>query len=216
MKKWRAFLGIGLIVCAAAGLFFWETRGRDAVLTETVLIAAETVPAGTVVGGTEFLPAAISREHVEEGALRPKDADDLKGKVVRQEIPKNGQICEACFWKEEEAVGRGQSIFVLPEEWIAMRSSSLRKGDTVNIFGAENLLPLGTYKVAFVKDHAEQEVVELDGVRQEAALARINGTAAITQVEIIATLQQYQAMRTYCAENAGTLILEQQEEGAKR
>lgn len=208
MGKWRAWLGIALILLSAAGLLFWETTGRETVLTEPVLVAAAEIPEGMVVTRGAFSVARVPKENLTEGVLAPGQAGSLYGRRSGQTIPANQQIV-ADYFKQETFLPQGdQSVFVLPEEWIAMRSSSLRKGDWITLYGSESLVDLGTYSAAFVKDQAEQEVTGVEGF-DGSPEGRTHSTAQIALVEIAATLEQYQMIRAAALTDGGLLLVQE-------
>ena len=207
MGRRKALLGICLIVLAAGGLLFWEVQGREVILTDTVLVTAKTIEAGTVVSREDFKPAAVPKENLIAGALKPKDIRRVEGLAAGQNIAANSQINAGCFRKTGETLGKDESIFVLPEAWISMRSSSLRKGDWIDIYGAEDMTPLGRYQVAYVKDDAETEVKDADGRFRKDMLKREDGTSVISNVEVIADISRYEKIRKYCTEPYGTLLL---------
>lgn len=211
MGRWRAWLGIGLILLSAAGMLFWETSGREAVFTESVLVAAGEIQKGTVVTRGAFTTAKIPKENLTAGVLPPEKAAKLYGKRANQTIPSNQQIVGDYFKNEELLISGDQSIFVLPEEWISMRSSSLRKGDRITLYGSASLVDLGSYSAVFVRDQNEQEVVtpEIGG---DLPAERTSSTAQIAGVEIAATLEEYRKIRETALTDEGLLLVQENDE----
>jgi hypothetical protein len=202
MRKLRPILGILLIVLSIAGLFLWEWKGREAIMMEQVLVAGEMIREGVAVNGEMFATKGVSKESLMEGALAPADLRRIQGKVAAQSIMKNGQIAMEYFRDDESYLERGESIFVIDPEWIAMRSSALRKGDLVDIYGDNGLGLLGTFRVAYVKDEADREVKDVGtevggpgvGNPKSDILERPDGTSVIDHIEIIATFQEYEEL----------------------
>lgn len=211
MNKWKAWLGIVLIAASAAGLFFWETSGRETFLTEPVLVAAAEIPAGAVVSAGAFRMERIPKENLAAGALPAEAAGSLLGGCARQTIPENQQIVSEYFVSSDEAMKKDEAVFVIPEEWIAMRSSSLRKGDRITLYGAGTFPRIGTYRVAFVKDQGEQEVTEPEGGIKGEAMERTNSTAQISHLEIVTTLQEYGTIRQTAQSESGLIIVQETE-----
>lgn len=198
MKKIRSVLGILLILLSIAGLFFWEWKGRDAILTEQVLVAKEEIKKGTVVNGSMFEVKGVPKSNLLSGALAPADLDLIQGKAASQLIAENDQIIPDYFRDNEFRLKRGESIFVIKPDWISMRSSALRRGDVVDIYGTNGLGLLGTFRVAYVKDEAEREVKNAGGDSGKNTgadlLERTDGTSAIDHIEIITTYQEYEKL----------------------
>lgn len=198
VKRWKALVGILLIVTAAVGLIYWETWGREAVLMDEVLVAKEEIPRGAVLDEGMFATAKVERANRMEGALGSESLPRILGKETDRIISKNQQIAAAYFQEQRFQLKGGRSFFSLPQEWIAMRSSSLRRGDTVALYQENSLKYLGEYQVAFVKDDNENEVKDLESSGQQEAIDRENSTAVISHIEIISTLEEYNAIAAAC------------------
>ena len=201
MRRVKSILGILLIILSLAGLFLWEWKGRDMVLLQEVLVAKNDIQKGTLVEESLFEPKGVVKDSEIEGALKPGDAAILKGKVTTQLIPGNSQIHPGYFRENEFYLKEGEAVFVLEPNWIAMRSSSLRRGDTADIYGNQGWELLGSYRVAFVKDEAEREVrdVSMEGKNyiEKDILERTDSTAMIDHIEIITTIDEYEKLVSY-------------------
>lgn len=199
MRKLKPILGVVLILLSIAGLFFWELKGRETVMTDQVLVAGEEIRKGTVVSGSMFDVKGVPKSNLIEGALTPADAATAQGKVASQFIAKNDQIIMEYFCDEEFYLKRGESVFVIDPGWIAMRSSSLRRGDVVDIYGSNGLGLIGTFRIAYVKDASEREVKNAgddtaSGNNGSDILQRPDSTSVIDHVEIISTFTEYEKL----------------------
>ncbi len=155
----RPFIGILLVAATVFGIYFWESRGREAVFTEETVVAARDIRAGETLEKELFTLRNIEKESIANGVLSPEELSRQYGKAAACDITENTQITKAMV-KEKEAAPEGRAPFVLKEEWIAARSASLRSGDTVDIYTADMAGKIGSYKVAFVRDEDEQPVAE--------------------------------------------------------
>lgn len=198
MKRIRSVLGILLILLSVGGLFFWEWKGREAFLMDEVLVAGREIQRGSEVDGSMFFVKSVPKDNLLKGALKPGDRGLLEGKVASQFVAENDQIVMSYFADPEFRLSQEESIFVIKPDWIAMRSSALRRGDLVDIYGTDGLGFLGTFRLAYVKDDAEREVrdaAEGEGVKQRKVsgiLDRPDSTSVIDHVEIITTLPEYE------------------------
>ncbi|MBP6491844.1 MAG: hypothetical protein KA282_02620 [Clostridia bacterium] len=196
MKKLRSIVGILLILLSIAGLFFWEWKGREIILMEEVLVAKEEIQKGTVVSSSMFVEKGVMKEMLVEEALTQKDVEGLHGKVASQLIARNDQIILDYFRNDEFYLEKDETIFVIDPSWITMRSSSLRRGDLVDIYRTDGMGLLGSYRIAFVKDEAEREIREASDVNQKYIekdiLERTDSTSVIDHIEIITTIKEYQ------------------------
>ena len=191
MGKFRILISIILIAAGAFLLIYWESTGREALLTEEVLVAATRIPQGAEVSLEMLKPASVLTDNLAEGALTPEDMDRIQGKTAAFSIPAGSQITADYFRENPLFLQGSQSIFALNPEWITMRSSSLRRGDLVEIYEDQSHILLGTFHVAFVKDSTESEVRNIEGPAPDAILERTEATSVISHVEIIATTEEY-------------------------
>ena len=193
MKFIKPIIGCILIVTALVGLFYWEHDGRIRWTTEEV--------------------ASAAFECIVDGALSMEEASKLKGRICRQNIKANSQIVADFFENTEELIEEGKSIFVIKPSWMDMRSSSLRSGDIVQIYSDTGDVYLGTFRVAFVKDDNEQEVTSADGIsRQQNILDRKMSSRAANHIEIVATLDEYNAINAFVRDGARSLMIVQKGE----
>lgn len=217
MRKIKLFIGILLMILSISSLLFWEMEGRDVILLEPVLVAKEDIAENTKLDASLFVVKGIPRENLLEGALRERDLKVLTGRQSRGDILKNSQLTWRAVWEKDFFLKEEESVFVIQPQWIAMRSSALRKDDWVDIYRADGSEKIGTYKVAFVKDSADREVKDLSVTgeigREENWLYRTDSTSVINHIEIISTLADYiKILHTVAGEEAGTLIILQKGE----
>lgn len=196
MKKLKPILGIVLILLSIAGLFFWELKGRETVMTEQVFVADKEIQKGTMVNAGMLVVKGVPKANLLEGALTSADAALIQGKVASQFIAKNDQIVMEYFCDDEFYLKNDESIFVIDPGWIAMRSSALRRGDVIDIYGSNGRGLIGTYRVAYVKDATEREVKNAgedpSGNNGTDILERPDSTSVIDHVEIITTFRGYE------------------------
>jgi hypothetical protein len=199
LKRCKSVLGILLILLSLAGLMFWEMKGREMVMTDTVLVAKQEIPKGTIVNQSMFTVKGITKSNLLQKALGPEDLESLQGRMSAQLIAQNGQIIPEYFQKKELYLENDESVFVIKPEWIAMRSSALRRGDIIDLYGENGIGFLGNYRIAYVKDEAEREVVdavEATGKNTTGGiLERADSTSVIDHIEIITTLSEYERLK---------------------
>lgn len=212
MKRIRILIGLFLIVCAIAGLIYWEVNGRERVLMDQLLVAKDTILSGTLVTSDMFIETGVLEENKIEGALDRESLPYIIGKVANQRIIKNGQISRRYFTEEKFHLNDGESLFKIKPEWISSCSSSLRRGDFVDIYGGIDPIRIGTYRVAFVKDENYVEVKDSQG-GNSSILERIDSTSIISHIEVITDLSGYEKILKEAKDVTSTgLLLVQREE----
>lgn len=196
MRKLRSIIGILLIIISIAGLFFWEWKGRETILLEEVLVAKEEIKKGTIVDSSMFISKGVPKDNMLEEALVPGEMTLIQGKMTSQLIAKNDQILVKYFRDNDFYLERDESIFVIDPSWVVMRSSALRRGDLVDIYGSNGSGLLGTFRIAYVKDASEREVrnvaEETEGGTANDILNRTDSTSVIDHIEIISTFRAYE------------------------
>ena len=184
-----------LIILSITGLFFWEWKGRETILLEEVLVAKEEIKKGTIVDSSMFIQKGVPKTNMLEAALIPGDMALIQGKEASQLIAKNDQVLVKYFSDNDFCLEQDESIFVIDPGWVAMRSSALRRGDIVDIYGSNGIGLIGTFRVAYVKDASEREVrnavEETEGAVTD-ILARADSTSVIDHIEIISTFHEYE------------------------
>jgi hypothetical protein len=214
--------GVLLALLSVAGLVFWETAGRSKLLMDLVVVASADIRAGTIVRADMLDAVLIPKDGVIEKGFSAGREGEIIGKRTAWPVSARQQISSDVFAIEDDSLKAGESFFVIPAAWIAMRSSALRRGDTVEIAPAfgERRASFGRYKLAFVKDAEEIEVRDMlpSGELLSEARAgheRTDANAMIDHVEIIATKTAYEVMRAF-AESADTpslLLIQRGNEG---
>jgi hypothetical protein len=212
VKRARLFLGLFLVVCAVSALIYWELNGREKVLMDQVLVARETILPGTVITGDMFMESGILEDNKIDGALEPNRLNEVLGKVAKQKIIKKAQVTHEYFLDNEFYLNEGESVFKILPEWIYLYSSSLRRGDYVDIYEFGKHVKLGTYRVAFVKDQNDIEVRDVN-LESSSILDRTDSTSIISHIEIITNLNEYEEILKSVQNStfAGLLIVQRGE-----
>ena len=212
MKRTKGFLGIFLIAAALVSMILWETAGREKLLCEEVLVAKNTIEKGAVFSGELIETVRIPKDNLVEHQLIPLEKNQFIGRRFKQEIPRNAQISSDFFYEGESILEEGKSIFVIKEPWIFAMSGSIRSGDFVELYyngGAEKVA--GCFQVAFVKDNAGREVVNVEGISGDQPLERRDGTSAPASIEILAGKREYDSILSVALSGDTFLIVQKEE-----
>lgn len=218
MKRLRFIIGLFFIIIAIGGLLLWEIKGRETILMEEVVVAKADIIPGERLEPHLLTTIRIPKDNMIEAPFTSDDLGKLRGKIAHQHILKNSQISSRFLSNKRFSLGKNQSVYSLKSDWIFMRSSSLRRGDEIEIINRSGGVSLGTYRVAFVKDIAEREVKDLGEagslIKEEGTLGRLDSTSQIDHIEIIATMNQYnEILNNVLNEGAPSLIIVQRGEG---
>lgn len=204
----KPVLGVLLIIMAVGLLLFWEVEGRDAVMKEKILVAEQDIFPGTKVNARMFKEVGILSENMISNGITLKEISGIDGKISNQMIPMNGQISKTFFSDSKEGIDKGYGIYQIRPDWIFSVSSSLRKGDSIDVYVLDGKIRLGGFQVAFVKDEQGKEVIDEEiGKGYKEILDRENGSEVVSEFEIISTLEQYSSIREYIFAEEGKLII---------
>ncbi|MFA5636651.1 MAG: hypothetical protein WC977_12215, partial [Anaerovoracaceae bacterium] len=86
MKRSRTILGLLLIVLAVSALIFWEVKGRETLLLDTVIVASEGIPAGTVISRDLLKAGGVLEESRIQGSLNWDMLQVALGQVALRDI----------------------------------------------------------------------------------------------------------------------------------
>lgn len=206
MKKFRPAIGILMIILAIGSMFYWESYGRERFFTEEALYAKHEIKKGELINAGMLKAGRISHENLVQGAVGMNEIKDVVGKIAEFNIPENCQLSKSMFSKRDFFIGKGRAIFVIPQEWIYMRSSSLRKGDKIDIYSLSQRAKIGKFSVAFVKDNVDREITDLNGTKKE-LLNRDSTSGVIDHIEIICNEDVYSKIRALCQINPKDLLI---------
>lgn len=196
LRRIKPFLGVLFVLLSLAGLYFWETSGREAFTTEEVLMTQRSIAKGEVITGEMLKPQGVLKENKAEGVLTAEEASRAIGKIAACDISANSQITKATLIKPDSP-GSELSNFTIQEDWILSRSASLRKGDRVEIYSEDMKINLGKYEISYVLDSDDRLVENTSGTKGSSIWDRDTGTGIIASVEIMSGIQDYEKIRAY-------------------
>ncbi len=176
--KWKAVIGIILVIASVAGLYFWEVRFRDEFTLVSVLAPVEDIAAGEAVSSDHFKEIRIRPEEKLEGAMDSFDDAYFYGYVTAYPLIKNQQIVSSYLTKpaieEPEPAVRpeGSRKFIINADWIFSRPDTYKKNDVVMIYALPDKDYLGTYQITDIKtdrtgNNSIQYSVEIESLLDE-------------------------------------------------
>ena len=209
----NTFIGILLICLAVSALLFWEVAGRELFLMKPVLVAKSDIEKGTLLSQDLFRSVSVPIDALVEDAVAPSDAALLSGKIAILPVISGAQLSERIVIESKDAIKPDTSSFVIKNEWIALCTSALRRGDKIELMYGNGDISLGTYEVAFVKDAEGREVIDtsngISSFRTETGTsARTNPSAPIHHIEIECEWKDYKRILNTCTtKTKATLII---------
>ena len=211
MRHIRIVLGVVLLIASITGVFFWETIGRSKLMMEEVIAAGRDIRAGAVIEESMLIVIEIPKGSRVKKGFSAEEWGMVIGKTTTLPISGKQQLSADFFLDETTELAEDEAFFKIPGSWIAMRSSSLRRGDYVEIFGDNISDNFGVFKLASVKNANENEVKDIsikgDVLNEpEAICKRLDSDSVIDHVEIVTTPEKYYNLRAY-AESRGEASL---------
>jgi multisubunit Na+/H+ antiporter MnhC subunit len=215
----KKVVGLMLIITASVLLILWETKGRELVLMDEVLVATAEIEAGVPLSADLFHTVSVPTNAVVKDALTSKNIDLVKGMYSTSALASGSQISKRYLASLKESEAENLSYFVIRSEWIFMKSSALRHGDTVDIISATGDVDLGSYKVAYVKDEKGTEVSDVTGKSGILGNGKddnfSDSSSQIDYIEILCTLESYLSIKTYAESSHTPTLLLVRQTGAK-
>jgi len=208
-------LGLIIMILSLVGVFWWETRGRNELIYEDVIVLNRSVEEGEVVSEDMISKIEVDPSNLIDGAIR--NEGDVLGKEAKHYIPKYSQLNSQFFLSEEELMPKEEKyIFTIPVDWIITFPNSIRKGDViylypVKVYEDEGVLPGGgevariyeylneidmiVAKVAFCKDSGNREVIDISGEEGAEQGERYYASSNIDAIEIMADFKDVQKLQ---------------------
>jgi hypothetical protein len=212
MRYIKPIIGVLLIILALLGGYYWETQGRQNYQQVEIPVTSVDILKGEKLGQQMIKTVFLDKDTIVGGALMEKDMDQLFDNRATQFIPANSQVVRGYFESANSSLTKNRSVFSLPTSWIFSKSSTLRKGDWVEIYG-EDICYFGRYQIAFVKDQSDVEIENPEGPYIEKnILERTVSTGFIHHVELYCTLEDYSCLLDYVKATGMGFLLVQREE----
>ena len=211
-NRWKGFLGLLVMVLSLAGMYLWQTYGREAADKKEVLLARLDIEPGTLIDPSlHFVIKRVDSELIIPNALTPSEVQGVKGLAAKYLIPQNAIVSGKFFEASGLVLSDERFIMKIPESWVYAVPTSLRRGDEIFFYAVSAKLdPLADSRVqtepsglpvygqqlpgamegselvlssyvAYVKDGANREVVDMDERK------RMDGSSQVSSIEIVCT-----------------------------
>ncbi|WP_206457890.1 hypothetical protein [Anaerovorax sp. IOR16] len=223
-ERLRGFVGILLIFFAVAGFIGWENYGREAMTYQPVIVFKEEVQKGTIVEKQMLGLMMMEKAKLIDQPII--DPDKIIGQRTNTYIPGHLQLCSEFFSDPELVTGDGNYVFSMPMDWVYAYPQTLRRGDSVSFYSIDKELAqqvedmaslndmdtiegidtksfgnqLMTAKIAYVKDSSNREVIDVTP-------DRIDGSAAVSQIELVISEEKYQKLKTAAEKNQVFILM---------
>ena len=201
-ERLKGVLAVLLIAATFACGYYWENYGRQQFTYTDIIVFKEPVAANTEVKRNMLGIMKVENTTLIEDAVT--NPESIIGKETANYIPCRLPLTKKFFTEAGLSTGSGKYNFKIPEQWIYSFPQTLRRGDKIYIYaipseekydtyaeGGQALAaqdrPLFQTKVAYVKDSANREVLNV-------ANNRYDGTSTAAQIEIIITEELYNVL----------------------
>lgn len=128
--------GFLLMATLVAAEVFWETKGRELVLYQDILVAKEDIKRGTLISA-ETVPSLFKVEKYEKGKIIDQPVfspQEVVGLAAKQVIPKNAQL-SALYFEDSRVLTDGQHLnWKIPNEWIISAPNTIRRKDRITVY----------------------------------------------------------------------------------
>ena len=151
----KTVIGAALMLLSLAGVFYWESAGRERALMVRVAASSRDLSAGELLSASDVMELSVPPEAAVSGAMSPEAAASLVGMRAVRAVRAGEQLRGDLFASEVRLLEPGQSIFSVPSAWIYSRPASLCAGDRLRLFTVEGE-DLGSYTAAYLRGSSEQ------------------------------------------------------------
>ena len=189
----KGMVGLLLCICAVAGIYYWETFGREEYVKEEIIVLKSSVKPMTVISDKDLTFVKREKSSLIESPIT--DKSQIIGKVSKHFIPARGQLASEYFEDQNMLPNEGEYIFQMPTDWIATLPSTLRRSDDAYLYPVKfndgksldhtvsNKDPVKCLRIAFVRNQSNQEVESVN------ASDRLVANSNISKIELIASIE---------------------------
>ena len=114
----KTLIGALLMLLSLAGVFYWESAGRERALMVRVAALSSDLKAGEVLSSSDLAELSVPPEAAVSGALSPDAAVRLAGLKAVRDMSAGEQVRDDMFDMDVRLLGPGQSIYSIPASWI--------------------------------------------------------------------------------------------------
>ncbi len=208
----KGLIGVLLLGIVGGGIFYWESYGRESLIYKEVVVFIQSIPKNTIIDATMLGSIRIEEKHIIENAiLDPSKIIGLESKnfipqgailspeyfgestLVLGSDERIFKIPQEWIKSFPQTLRRGDQAYIYPveiiEETTVSKVSSNTDTDTTTdiiedvIYSKKSDEPIAVVTIAFVKDSANREVIDVEGTD------RINSSSSIASIEVIATVE---------------------------
>ncbi len=200
------------MVLALLGFIYWEKEGRQQHQEQTILVSSHSIYQGQLLKPEDVKAISLNRKLVVDGALTPKQISFILNKKATQFIPGNMVLLEEYFKEKGRSLPPELSVFTLPSHWIYSRSSTLRRGDWVELYDRGGEISYGSYEIVFVKTAEDYEVESTENKDGELpVLERRQSSGIVHHLEILCSIQDYSLLYHHVSQEEGQFVVVQRE-----
>ena len=146
--KLKTILGFALIILSIAGMIFWESYGREAIVSIDILTASRDIAAGETVSDGDIRVSSVDKSFVMPSALAPESLDSLAGMRLVSPVKEGQQLAMDMFTDSPVLINDGESFFVIPGSWIFTISCFSETEDLCDVYLMPEKKLLGSYVLA--------------------------------------------------------------------
>ena len=138
-NRLKGILALCIMTLALTAMYLYLTYGQQAFSTKAVLVAGVDIEPGTIINPQlHFIQKNIKNEDLIPGSVSPSNITAIEGMAAAQFIPKNGQVNNRSFEKAGIVITGDKFVFKTPNDWIYAVPSSIRRGDSILIYGIDS------------------------------------------------------------------------------
>lgn len=211
MNKIKGYIGIVLFLVVIAGIYFWESYGREELLYSNVYVASQDLHHGTPLTADKLSLVKMEQERLIKGSYSSaSEIQKIIGYEAKHFIPANSQITYDSFDIPEIVLDENEYICGIPSDWIKAFPQSIRRKDKIAMFAVtstkdetldsdlnieeikeliQGKKPLFFSTIVYVKDGSNREVVDIveSGHRMDAS-------SKVNSIELVMNPDDFEIM----------------------
>ena len=203
-----------MFLVVIAGIYFWETYGREQLLYINVYVASQDLYPGTPLTADKLSRVKIEQERLVKGSFSDeRSLSAILGYEAKHFIPANSQITNDSFDIPEVVLSENEYICSIPTDWLKAFPQSMRRKDKIAMFAVtsakderldsdinveavkeliKDKKPLFFSTVVYVKDGSNREVVDIFESGE-----RMDASSKINSIELVMNPEDFEVMNRF-------------------
>jgi len=151
--KWKAIVGLIMVIASIFCMFMWENNWRDQLTLTEVLVPVRDIEEGEIISSEDLTTIFINPESRIENSLDSNESVLIIGKSALISLKAKQQLLSSYFNYQSYVIPEDCRLYVIPNDWIYSKSSFLETEKPVRVYTIPETHYLGSYILGAVEEY---------------------------------------------------------------